>query len=101
RLDKVPFRDNLLARLHEFWAVGSLGGAPDAMLVAAGQAEIWIEPSGAPWDLAPLKIVLEEAGARFFAYDVERTIYAGHCIACAPGVEADVRRWLEIAPAIW
>src|SRR5690349_166386 len=47
RLDELPFRERLLNSLHEFWAVRSLGGAPDAMLVASGQADFWIEPNAA------------------------------------------------------
>jgi len=71
-----------------------LGGAPDAMMVAAGQAELWIEPSAATWDFAPLKIILEEAGACYFNLDGGSSIYAGNCVACAPGLEAEARRML-------
>ncbi|HXQ74397.1 MAG TPA: inositol monophosphatase family protein [Pyrinomonadaceae bacterium] len=35
------------------------------MLVAEGAAEAAIEPSAALWDLAPLKVIVEEAGGRF------------------------------------
>ena len=93
-----PFRDHLLARIQEFWAFRCLGGAPDAMLVASGRAELWIESKAAPWDLAPLKIVIEEAGGRFFDYAGKSTIYSGHCIACAPALEGKVRRFLEGSP---
>jgi len=92
RIEAVPFHANLLARMGEFWTVRSLGGAPDAMLVASGRAEFWVEPNAAPWDLAPLKIIVEEAGGRFFAFDGRSTIYGGNCIACAPGLETEVRR---------
>jgi fructose-1,6-bisphosphatase/inositol monophosphatase family enzyme len=80
--------------LGRFWSLRGLGGAPDAMLVASGQAEVWIEPSAATWDFAPLKVILEEAGARYFNFDGGSSIYAGNCIACAPGIEAEVRRML-------
>ena len=96
RMDEIPFRANLLARMGEFWSVRCLGGARDAMLVASGRAELWIEPHAAPWDLAPLKIVVEEAGGRFWNYDGGSTIYAGHCIACAPGLESEVRKLIEL-----
>jgi fructose-1,6-bisphosphatase/inositol monophosphatase family enzyme len=70
--DKWPtrrFRDHLLDWMERFWAVRGLGGAADAMMVASGQAEVWIEPVASPWDFAPLKVILEEAGARYFNID--------------------------------
>jgi fructose-1,6-bisphosphatase/inositol monophosphatase family enzyme len=95
--DKVansPFRDRLLDWMARFWAVRGLGGAADAMMVASGLAEIWIEPSASPWDFAPLKVILEEAGARYLNVDGGSTIYAGNGIGCAPGLEQEVRRFL-------
>ena len=80
--------------VQQFWAVRSLGGAVDAMLVAQGKADVWIEPNGAAWDLAPLKILIEEAGGRFGSFQGESTIYGGNAYACAPGLEASVKRLL-------
>jgi histidinol-phosphatase len=94
KLAKTPFRDRLLDWMERFWAVRGLGGAADAMMVASGQAEVWIEPVASPWDFAPLKIVLEEAGARYLNIDGGSTIYAGNAIGCAPGLEEEVRRFL-------
>jgi fructose-1,6-bisphosphatase/inositol monophosphatase family enzyme len=97
--DKVansPFRAQLLDWMARFWAVRGLGGAADAMMVAAGQAEIWIEPSASPWDFAPLKVILEESGARYLNVDGASTIYAGNGIGCAPGLEEEVRRFLGL-----
>jgi histidinol phosphatase-like enzyme (inositol monophosphatase family) len=95
KLERFPSRDKLLDWMAQFWSVRGLGGAPDAMLVAAGQADIWIEPSASPWDFAPLKVILEEAGARFLNLDGGSSIYAGNCIACAPGMEHEVTRFLS------
>ena len=94
KLERFPSRDKLLDWMAQFWSVRSLGGAPDAMMVAAGQAEIWIEPSASPWDFAPLKVILEEAGARYLNLDGGSSIYAGNCIACAPEMEHEVTRFL-------
>jgi len=94
KIDRVPSRATLLGWMAQFWSVRGLGGAPDSMMVAAGQAEIWIEPSAAPWDFAPLKVILEEAGARYLNFDGGSSIYAGNCIACAPAMEHEVRRFL-------
>ncbi len=94
---RQPFAAQLLAWMEPFWAVRSMGGCMDALMVARGQAEIWIETSGKPWDFAPLKIIAEEAGARFFDYQGNATIYGSNCIVCAPGLEEAVRRLLTKA----
>jgi len=91
-----PFGPRLLDWLAGFWCVRVFGGIYDAMLVASGKMEIWIEPSVQPWDLAAPKIILEEAGAKFFALDGTTSIYKGNAAACAPGMEPEVRRYLGI-----
>ncbi|MGP0070672.1 MAG: inositol monophosphatase family protein [Bryobacteraceae bacterium] len=95
KVAQSPFYGRLLDWMTHFWAVRGLGGAADAMMVASGQAEIWIEPSASPWDFAPLKVILEEAGARFLNVDGGSSIYAGNGIGCAPGLEQEVRRFLH------
>jgi len=87
---RQPFAGKLLAWLEPFWAARSMGGCLDALMVARGQAEIWIETSGKPWDFAALKIIAEEAGARFFDFEGKSTIYGGNCVVCTPGMEQAV-----------
>lgn len=96
RLELFPSREVFLNWVARFWSLRGLGGASDAMMVAAGQAEVWMEPSASPWDFAPLKIIIEEAGARYFNFDGGSSIYAGNCIACAPGLEAEVKQLIGI-----
>ena len=96
RPERVPFREQLPEWMARFWAVRDLGGAPDAMMVAGGQAEIWIEPRAAAWDFAPLKVIAEEAGATFLNFDGGSSIHAGNAIVCAPGLEGEVRRLLGL-----
>jgi histidinol-phosphatase len=55
-------------------------------LVAEGKAEVYVEiyPPGAglkPWDLAPCKLLVEEAGGRFPDVDGRATIYSGTALA--------------------
>jgi len=95
KLSKTTCRGRLLDWMARFWAVRGLGGAADAMMVASGQAEIWIEPKASAWDFAPLKLILEEAGARFLNADGSSSIYAGNGVGCAPGLEQEVRRFLQ------
>jgi histidinol-phosphatase len=88
------FSARLLPWVGRFWAVRSLGGSVDAMLLAQGKADVWIEPNAAPWDLAPLKLLVEEAGGRFASFSGENTIYGGNAYACVPGLESYVRELL-------
>ena len=51
------------------------------VLVAEGKAEIYAEVGLKPWDLAPAKILVEEAGGRFTDLDGRDTIYSGAALA--------------------
>jgi len=86
-----PYLDRVTALMQRSWSVRAYGGALDGCLVASGKAEIWFEPKVEVWDLAPLKVILEEAGGEFFAADGSRRIDRGTAIGCAPGVGAAVR----------
>lgn len=94
RLEGVPFRSPVVDWMSQFWAVRSLGGCMDAMMLAAGHADVWIEPHAQAWDLAPLKILFEEAGARFRNFDGGSSIYGGSAAAFVPALEPAVRQLL-------
>jgi histidinol-phosphatase len=96
RPECTPFKDQLLDWMARFWAVRGLGGAPDAMMVASGQAEIWLEPRAASWDFAPLKVIVEEAGGRFLNFDGGSSIHAGNAVVFTPGLEGEVRKILGL-----
>ncbi len=96
RLHQAHFRDRLPEWMQQFWAVRNLGGAPDAMLVASGKAEAWIEQEAKPWDLAAVKVITEEAGGRFFNFDGGSSIYGGNCFTCVPALEPMVRRFIGL-----
>ena len=87
-------RTKLLPWLDQFWAVRSLGGCMDAMMVASGHAELWLEAHAKPWDLAAMKLILEEAGADFRNFDGGNSIYGGNGIAFVPGMESSVKNLL-------
>jgi len=50
-------------------------------LVAEGKAELYAEVDLKPWDLAPCKLLVEEAGGRFTDFDGRPTIYTGTALA--------------------
>jgi len=49
--------------------------------VARGQAEAMIEVDVRPWDLAPLKVIIEEAGGRFSTFAGEATVHGETVVA--------------------
>jgi histidinol phosphatase-like enzyme (inositol monophosphatase family) len=99
RIREMPFSRGLIDWAARFWACRCLGGTPDAMLLAAGQIDVWIEPKVAEWDLAATQVILEEAGAVFFDFAGQRTIYGGNALACTPGLEVELRAFFARASA--
>ena len=86
-----PVEARILDYMSGFWAVRSMGGCQDAVLVVSGRAEAWIELEAKAWDLAPFLVLAEEAGARFFNFDGGRSIHGGNAVVCAPFLEAELR----------
>jgi histidinol-phosphatase len=50
-------------------------------LVAEGKAEVYVEADLKPWDVAPVKILVEEAGGRLTNFSGRPTIYDGTVVA--------------------
>ena len=93
----LSFEHRLLDFMAGFWSVRSLSGCQDAMLVASGRAECWIDVSAQAWDLAPLKVIAEEAGARFFNFDGGNSIRGGNAVVCVPALEEELRAFVSPA----
>mgnify|MGYP000182413402 CR=1 FL=1 len=55
----------LLSLADELWRVRGYGDFWSHLLVAEGAIDIAAEPSLALWDMAPLSIIVKEAGGRF------------------------------------
>ncbi|MFQ5897390.1 MAG: inositol monophosphatase family protein [Candidatus Methylomirabilia bacterium] len=53
----------------------------DYVLLAEGKAEIAVEVDLKPWDLAPVRILIEEAGGRLTDFAGKPTIYSGTALA--------------------
>lgn len=96
QMREQKFSTGLVDWLVQFWAVRNMGGPLDAMCVASGHADAWIEVRAKPWDLAPMKVIGEEAGARFLNLDGGSSIHGGSGLVSTPGLEAEIRRFFEI-----
>jgi histidinol phosphatase-like enzyme (inositol monophosphatase family) len=91
-----PHLARVMDLMQRSWSARSYGGALDGCLLAAGKVEIWFEPKVEVWDVAALRLIIEEAGGVFFALDGSRRIDMGSAIGCVPGVEREVREALGI-----
>jgi histidinol phosphatase-like enzyme (inositol monophosphatase family) len=96
-LARSPLKAAVVDHMSGFWSVRSMGGCQDAVLVVSGRAEAWIELAARPWDLAPFKVIAEEAGARFFNFDGGPSIHGGNAVICAPFLEAELRELVRPA----
>jgi histidinol-phosphatase len=94
--EALPYFPTIIELMQRSWSVRAYGGALDACLVAAGQVDIWFEPKVAPWDLAALRPIIEEAGGVFSALDGSRRIDRGSAFACAPELAGEVRKMFGI-----
>jgi len=90
-MEAAPYGRDLLSWLSGCLGVRNLGGAMDAMLIASGKADVWLDPIAKPWDLAPLKLIIEEAGGRFHDNAGVAGIYGGNAVAYTPRLAARVK----------
>jgi histidinol-phosphatase len=95
-----PFAKDLVTWMADFWTVRSMGGCLDAMLLATGRADVWIEAKAKPWDLAPLKIIAEEAGCVTFDFEGIDTIYGGNYVICVPALAQEILRFVAQNPQV-
>src|SRR5215471_675030 len=73
----------------------SFGGFWQHMLVAEGAIEVALDWTSKPWDLAPLGIMVEEAGGRSTNSRGERTIYTGKLVSTNGKVHDEVLALLQ------
>jgi histidinol-phosphatase len=81
----VLFRPPVLERLAGLaisaQAARCYGDLAGCALVLQGMAEAWVEAGVQIWDIAPLQILVEEAGGRFTDLEGRPTHASGSCVA--------------------
>jgi histidinol-phosphatase len=83
---------SLIASAASTRCYGDLAGC---IQLLNGRAEAWLEAGVRPWDIAALKILVEEAGGRFTDFDGgPRFLETGHAVATNSLVHAHVLRAL-------
>jgi fructose-1,6-bisphosphatase/inositol monophosphatase family enzyme len=93
-MHRYKFAAGLLDWISKFWTVRSMGGCLDSMLVASGVADAWMEAQAKPWDLAPLKIIAQEAGCVTFDFTGNDTIYGGNYVICVPALANEMKAFV-------
>ena len=73
----------------------SLGGFWQHMLVAEGAIDAALDWLSKPWDLAPLGLIVEEAGGRSTTIDGERTIYKGRFLSTNGALHDEVLKLMR------
>lgn len=73
----------------------SIGGFWQHMLVAEGAIEAAVDWVSKPWDLAPLGVIVEEAGGKSTTIDGERTIYKGRFVSTNGILHEEILRLLH------
>src|ERR1700758_5377602 len=73
----------------------ALGGFWQHMLVAEGATDAALDWTSKPWDLAPLGIIVEEAGGKSTNVRGERTIYTGNFLSTNGKIHDEVLRLLQ------
>lgn len=80
--EALPESDKLYALLARTHRQRGLGDFYQHVLVAEGCGEMALDPSAVkPWDIAPLRLLVEEAGGRATSIRGEATIYGGSLIS--------------------
>ncbi|MEZ4590071.1 MAG: inositol monophosphatase family protein, partial [Chloroflexota bacterium] len=71
------------------------GDAYGYSLVATGRADVMVDPIMALWDIAPLQVILEEAGGTLTDWQGEPTIHHEEAIATNGHLLPDVLQLVQ------
>ena len=65
------------------------------VLTAQGSGEAALDPDARPYDLAPLKIIIEEAGGIFTSFQGRKTIFDGNAVSSNGLVQGEILKILR------
>lgn len=80
--------EGLLQLSRDCWRTRAFGDFWSHVLVAEGAVDASFEPEVSLWDLAPLQVIVEEAGGRFTSLEGEARPDGGSCV-CSNGLLHD------------
>lgn len=80
RLVRPPIGEGVTKLASTSASTRGLGDLAGVTLVLNGLAEAWIEVGVKPWDLAPTKILVEEAGGQWTTFEGDSDLSRGNAI---------------------
>lgn len=87
---KGTYRDAVLGLIQGVGSSRCYGDPGGLMMVLEGGADIWLEGGVKPWDIAPSKILIEEAGGVFSNFSGQISLEEGEALAATPYLHAIV-----------
>lgn len=75
------YKDNFLNLSRACYYSRGFGDCHGHSFIIRGKAEIMVDPHVAPYDVAPIKICIEESGGRFTDLNGQNSIYSGNALA--------------------
>jgi histidinol-phosphatase len=94
-----PHVESVLELIRTAASARDYGDLAGCALVLDGQAEAWIEAGVKPWDIAPTKILLEEAGGTFTNFAGGQSLDPGTAIGSNSRLHAHVLKVLSSRPS--
>lgn len=92
-----PPHGDALRNLIRTAALGrAYGDVAGCAMVLDGLADVWIESGVKPWDLAPSRILIEEAGGRFSNFEGGTSLNLGNAIGSNGLLHEHVLRSLQL-----
>ena len=94
-LERQPWAKRALGLISATWTCRSFGDSTSYLDLLRGRCDAVIEPEANLWDLAPLKILVEEAGGRFTNLLGEDTAAGGSALATNGRLHDEILRWIR------
>jgi len=79
--EECGYGPQALALSRRCWRTRGFGDFWSYMMVAEGAADLAVDPIASVWDLAPLQVIVEEAGGRFSDFTGARRLDGGNAVA--------------------
>ncbi len=90
-----PYKNNFLQLISRTNYNRGFGDCHGHSFIIKGQSEMMIDPHVAPYDVAPMKICIEEAGGRFTDLNGNCSIYNGNALVTNGKVHDEVLKILN------
>lgn len=94
RLLELGYWPKLTELIKQTARQGGFGDYLSFAFVLEGKAEASIEVGLKPWDLAPMKILVEESGGVFFDMDGGQSVFQGSCVIANKPIGKTLREFL-------